>query len=235
MVSQNPEVSALSCTLLGIAWKKGRQKGLTNNAALNLSLYTLRKLITACREENTALVLTLTGQPELPRNFLVFAASLSNEIDLKIQHRHIPADQEVDSDAVWTSISDYDHSVFLALGQTLANAAWPDSSTRDLHAPGIENVLASLARYSEDAIQIALVQNYVANVLQDYLDRAQARVAVRSAPAAIEQEIRRDDCRIVAELAYQVASRQEKPPTPEEIQTGLGTAITSILERNPHD
>lgn len=233
MAAQNPEVSALGCTLLGIAWKNGRKKGLTNNAALNLSLYTLRKLVTACREENTSLLITLTGQTELPRNFLVFAASLSNEIDLKITHRHSPSGHEVDSDAVWTSISDYDHSVFLALGQTLANAAWSDSSKRDLHAPGIENVIGSLGRYSEHTIQIALVQNYIANVLQDYLDRSQARVAVRSAPAAIEQEIRRDDCRIVAELAYQVAFRGEKPPTPEEIQTGLGTAITFILERNP--
>jgi len=228
--TQRPEVSALAWTLLGIAWKNGRRTTLTSNAALKLCLFVLTDLVIACQEQNISRVIKLTGQPELPRNLLSFVASLSNEIDLKICSRLIPAEQELDAEPVWTSNSDYDHAVFLALGQTLANAAWPGSGSRDLHAPAIKQVLRSLAQCSERDIQVALIQNYVANVLQDYLDRAQARVAVRNAPAAIENEIRKDDCRVIAEFAYKLAISRNPRPAPEELQTGLSTAITRILE-----
>jgi hypothetical protein len=223
------EVSPLARTLLAVAWKNDRQKKLTGNAALRLSLHVLQRLVSACKENDAPLLAELTGQSETPRNFLSFAASVANEIDLKLQAR-VPG-KESSSDLAWASTSDFDHSVFLALGQALADAVWPQSAERDLHAPGIEKVLKRLVDYSERDVQVALIQHYLGNVLHDYFDRAQVRVAVRDLPDDVELEIRRDDCRAIAYLAYQIAESQEgQPPTPQGIQAGLSLAIESILE-----
>lgn len=231
MTAQNTDVSDLGRTLLDVAWKNGRDKKLTSNDALRLALGALQTLVSACQENNASVLVKLTGQSELPGNFLSFAASLSNAIDLKLQTRMV--DNKSASARAWASTSDFDHSVFLALGQALANAAWPHSEKRDVRAPGIARVLQRLAECSARDLQIALVQHYLGNVLQDYFDRAQVRIAVRDLPDDVELEIRRDDCRVVAELAYQNAIESQgnqNPPNPETIQGGLTSAIERIVE-----
>ncbi|MGH9931846.1 MAG: hypothetical protein ACREA9_21825 [Pyrinomonadaceae bacterium] len=227
MNDQHAQVSPLGQTLLEVAWSNDRHEKLVGNAALRLSLSTLQKLLSACKHNDTALLATLTGQSELPRSFLSFAAALANVIDLKLRSRG--PNSQINRD----SPSDFDHAVFLALGQALADNAWPQAEERDLRAPAIKQVVARLADCELQDVQVSLLQNYLGNVLQDYFDRAQARVAVRDLPDEVELEIRRDDCRIIAELAWQTAveSRANQgPPDSEDLQTGLTFAIEKILE-----
>lgn len=230
MNDQHAEVSPLGQTLLEVAWSNDRHGKLVGNAALRLSLSTLKKLLSACKQDDTALMARLTGQSELPRSFLSFAAALANVIDLRLRSRG--PNEQPHSQANRDSPSDFDHSVFLALGQALADTAWPHAEERDLRSPAIKQVVARLADCELQDVQVSLLQNYLGNVLQDYFDRAQARAAVRDLPDETELEIRRDDCSIIAELAWQTAASRAKqgPPGPEDLQTGLTFAIEKILE-----
>jgi hypothetical protein len=224
----NPEssqISGLARTVLKIAWKDGRRSQLAENAALRLSLDAVVRLVQACRDRNASSLSKLTGERELPGNFLVFMASLSWEIDLKIQWKPNSSQPE----ETQGGSSDYDHAIFLALAQTIANVVWPESGKRNFQVPGIDSVLTRIGRSDERELQISLLQNYLANLMQDYLDRSQARVAVRDAPPEIEMELRRTDCRIVAELASQLASAENLTSPAESIQAGLGRAIDRLV------
>lgn len=163
----------------------------------------------------------LTGQMELPRTFLSFAAAISNDIDLKLQKS--------------AATTDYDHSVFLAIGQVLANVVWPPNEKRHLREPKLEQVVRSLARSKVGDLQIDFLQQYLANVLQHLWDGARIRLEVPDLPADIEERLRTDDCRLVAEYAITRSSERagEEPFTTANIQAGLATAIRDILKDEP--
>jgi hypothetical protein len=158
---------------------------------------------------------------ELPQSFLSFAAAISNVIDLKLQQS--------------AATTDYDHSVFLAVGQVLANVIWPPSEKRNLREPDLEQVLRSLGRSTVGELQVDFLQQYLANVLQHIWDGARIRLEVPDVPADTEERLRTDDCRLVAQFAITRASERagEEPLTTADIQAGFATAIQDILKDEP--
>jgi hypothetical protein len=177
----------------------------------------LQTLVPACQQDRSLLT-DLTGQTELPQSFLSFAAAISNVIDLKIQQSR--------------ATTDYDHSVFLAIGQVLANVVWPPDEKRHVREPKLEQVVRSLARSTVGDLQIDFLQQYLANVLQHLWDGARIRLEVPDLPADTEELLRTDDCRLIAQYAIARASERsaEEPFTTANIQAGLATAIEDILK-----
>lgn len=221
------EVSPVGWTLLQIAWKSGRPT-LAHNTVLRLSLDMMQTLVFACQHDRTVLS-KLTGESELPPTFLSFAAALSNVIDLKLQQR-VP---NKESRAQWASATDFDHSVYLGVGQVLGNVIWPPSPKRNLREPGLEQIISSVAQSTVRDLQVDLLQQYLANVLQHLWDGARIRIDVPDLPVDMELRMRTDDCRAVAELAYERALElrgSPGSPSPETIQAGLASAIESILK-----
>ena len=219
MTNHRPDLSPIAWTLLEIAWNRG-QPELSHNTPLRLSLEMLQTLVPACLQD-PSLLTDLTGQVELPQSFLSFTAAISNVIDLKLQKS--------------AATTDYDHSVFLAIGQVLANVVWPLDEKRNLREPKLEQVVRSLARSAVVDLQVDFLQHYLANVLQHLWDGAQIRLEMPDLPADTEQLLRTDDCRIVAELAIARASglTGEELLSTADIQTGFASAIQDILKHEP--
>jgi hypothetical protein len=132
----------------------------------------LQTLVPACQQDRSLLT-DLTGQIELSQSFLSFAAAISNVIDLKLQQS--------------AATTDYDHSVFLAIGQVLANVVWPPNEKRNLREPNLEQVVRSLARSAVSDLQIDFLQQYLANVLQHLWGGALIRLEVPDLPADTEE------------------------------------------------
>lgn len=219
MTNQRPRLSPIAWTLLEIAWKRG-QPELSHNTALRLSLDMLQTLMRACQQDRSLLT-NLTGEMELPQSFLSFSAAISNVIDLKLQQSR--------------ATTDFDHSVFLAIGQVLANVVWPPNEKRNLREPNLEQVVRSLARSTVGDLQVDFLQQYLANVLQHLWDGARIRLEVPDLAADTEQRLRTGDCRLVAQFAITRARERagEESLSTADIQAGFATAIQDILEEEP--
>jgi hypothetical protein len=233
--SEYIELSLGAITLLKAARVNDRlgTGQLTSNAALRLSLEVLPELVSACASNDTPMVCNLIGRPGLPDDFLSFVASLANRIDLNIRRRQ---DADSGSGESWSATSDFDHNVFLALGQTIGQVVWPNPQKRDVRAPVIARVLERLAACSGKDLRISLIQHYVANLFQEYFDRAQVRVNVPGLPENTEAELRNSDARVIAGLAYRKAgelSGSGDTLTAAELQAGLEWTIDAILSNKP--
>ena len=188
-MSDLEKVSEGAATLLGIAIENDREAQLASNSALEESLQDLAELPPLCRDGGEAALCERLGVTEPPASLIGFCALLVNQLDLRIQRAEKRA---------WSRASDFDHGVFLALAQTLAEAA-----RKGRREPDFRTLCRRIGAADPAELQERMIANYVGNLLQDHFDACKVRFEVPGLPPDTEERLRHDDGQLLARAVFE--------------------------------
>jgi hypothetical protein len=179
-------------TLLAIAQENDKYKKIADNEALRRSLEVLHQLSDFCAQHKDDALLALTDERELPRGWFSFCVSLVNKIDSNLE-KVLPG-----KTAEWSSRTDFDRNVYLAIGQTIGEIIREQHGKRDSLDFTTEQLIESLAKAQPARLQQLLMENYIGNILQELFDTCKIRLGVRDLPKDTELNLRRNDAHLLA-------------------------------------
>ncbi len=191
-----PPISLGARQLLRIANNKISDGVLALNRALELCLRLAAQLPRLCKPEHRQELCDILGQERLPETLFGFCAFVINAIDTQVSR---PAE---DFSAAQRAPIEITHSVFLALGQALAEATRKPDETQSPLGPTIGAALQRLSNESPEKLQRLVTLHYLGNVLQDFFDSCQVRIQVPELPWTAEEELRQEDARVITDELF---------------------------------
>lgn len=222
-----PQVSALARAILGVAREIDAGGAIAGNVALRIVLEVCEALPAAARADPAAIARELLAGEEPPRDFLELAAALLRRVESRLDERQRLRSRQRER----LFSRDFDEPVLQGFAQALAALVWPERDGRDFDGPSLSVCRRRLAGLTPAALWQAVLQHYLANVLQYYFSAAQVRREVRGLDPEIESDLRELDARRIAEYTLELAAASPTgPPTPERIAAALERALAAVLE-----
>jgi hypothetical protein len=213
-----PNVTPGAATLIAIAEENDQHRQLATNVALRIALEDIARLPAISVEREARRFCGLLPVDNMPRTFFRFCALWLNSIDKRVR------EQPVGNSAGWPPVSDFDHAVFLAAGQTLARVV----EMASIDAMTFEEGLERIGHANSRDLQRLLVQNYLGNLLQDNFDACDVRLNVRGLPPNTEELLRKQDARQIADTVFAALPDAPKAADPSQIQTELRNLLSRI-------
>jgi hypothetical protein len=208
-----------------------RRRDISNGAALQLAWDVCGALPAQSASflaRRSSLLLTWMNADEPPPNLFLFCGWLADGLHQRICGRHSSLPKEED----WFPTG-FDHSVYLALGQSLAHFLGMADGT----GPDFDTVVARTAKLVPAALQREFLRNYLGNVMQDYFDAAQIRKKNPRLPPTTEPDLRRVDGAVAADLVFAAIGQGDEPvPWPafyQAFRSLLGAVF--LAERDLYD
>jgi hypothetical protein len=211
-------LSTGAVALLAIAQENDRHKRIATNAALRISLEYVKRLQQLCARKDDQGVRQLLNGREIPEKWFEFCVASVDAIESKIQ-------QSKDSGKSGFSVqTDFDRSVYMALGQTLSEVVREHRRSRLSLEVGSIEMMAALSQRSGLQVQELLIKNYVGNILQDLFDACKVRLTANGLARDTELKLREKDAELVARDVF--AQAKEKSIMDEE---GLLQLLRTVL------
>jgi hypothetical protein len=141
------------------------------------------------------------GRAELPGKWFEFCVALVNAIESHLERTRVT------TKVGFSLRTDFDRSVFLALGQTVAE------TTRENHKIGLtlevstEQVLAAVGKTPPARLQRLLIKHYIGNILQELFDACKVRLTTRGLPRDTELNLRQRDAEAIASSLFVAQSK----------------------------
>jgi hypothetical protein len=208
--------------LLRIAVENDRRGALTKNATLLASLEIGRECVEACRAADLPALLTRFNSEPLPRVFLELTATLLTEVRRRAL---LLAD-----DLGLPALTDFDRNALQALGEALADHAWPDRRAEGFDGPPLAECESRLARVDVLSFWIVTLKHYIANILLHYFSVAGIRQNARGLPADTEIKLRQVDAMLIAARVRELlAASRSRQVTATEALDALGLSVEAAL------
>jgi hypothetical protein len=220
-----PKISPGAQELIGIAYRKDTEGTLALNRPLGLCLQHIAQLPSLCRQADRRQLWLLIKQTRLPDTFFGFCAALANAIDLLLAEpmQGPPAGRRAPIEIT--------HSVYLALGQALAEASRDPMKDPSPMVPNLDVALERLAAKDPGHLQHLLILHFLGNVLQDFFDSCQVRMQIPKLPFDSESNLREIDARKIADELF-----RRVPPGPGGAEAGmLQDELRNMLDWYSHD
>lgn len=221
-----PELSRGAVTLLAIAQENDTHKTIATNAALALSLDFLVRLRALCAAQDHQGIGELLGRTELPAQWFDFSVALVNTIELRLRQPSSGEQRE------FSSRTDFDRSVFLALGQTIAETAGENRKSGLTLEVSTERVLAMVGQTSPAHLQRLLIKHYVGNILQELFDACKVRLTTRGLPRDTELNLRRKDAHAIASSLFVAESKNSEPLDIAQLLQRFQKQLADIWEQD---
>lgn len=192
-----------------------------DNAALRYSIDLSAKLpglLQLAVHDDVSLGGWLAGAKPV-KGFFEFCGLILDALDQRVRGRH-SALASRSSDAP----SSYDHAVFLALGQTLFQAA----DVREGKLPPLNDALHRASQMSPVQMQQALIANYLGNLLQDYFEATQIRAEFPKLPDDTENTLRTDEAKALAEWVFELPRGGDQALSVAAVQEALREIIGRV-------
>lgn len=216
------DISRGATTLLAIAQENDRHKKIAANTALEVSLDCVRELPALCANRDRSKICELLGRPDIPPSWFEFCVALVAAIESRVE-------KAKDSrNGGYSLRTDFDRSVYLALGQAIAEATKAVSKARLTLELSTAETFDSLGRWSGTELQKLLIKNYVGNILQELFDACKVRLRTAGLPADTERNLREKDADVVMDSVFESAP----PPESREIVMRLQTVLSEIWQRD---
>lgn len=211
--------------LLTVARENDRHRALERNAALLMVLEFGRDLIRVCKEKDAPGLSQLLRVTPPPENFLIVTAAALHEIRRRM-------DEYVHGDAPQASpVRDFDRHALQGFAEALADLAWPERKPSDFDGPASAVFISRMSQHTLDALWLSTLQNYLANIFQDYFAALRVRENVGNLDEATEVDLRLVDARLLAEYALRLyAGMKGDDNDPEILALALYQAIDQTLE-----
>jgi len=184
-------------TLLAIAQENDRHKKIADNEALRAALEYVARLVVLCSKENVSGVRSLLGLRELPANWFGFCVAIVDAIESRIDTL-----AHGDSDG-WSARTDFDRSVFLAIGQSIGDLLREYRGERLTLDVKTDSVLVALRQATSIHLQRLLIRNYVGNILQELFDTCKIRLSAPGLSKDTEQNLRERDAQALADTLFE--------------------------------
>jgi hypothetical protein len=146
-----PEISPGAKELIGIAYRKDTEGTLALNRALSLCLQHIAQLPSLCRPGDHRELCHLLKQEKLPETFFGFCAALANAIEVRLAE---PFQGPPRGRSAPIEIT---HSVFLALGQALAEVGREPKEAQSPLGPNLDVALQRLSATNPGRLQHLLI------------------------------------------------------------------------------
>jgi hypothetical protein len=181
--------------LLKIAIDNDGGKALTNNYTLREALKFLWEFRTISMQPNSASALAsyLNGRA-IGGHLLPFIAATLQVINERIAVSYRAGLQEP---GTTPPASDYDNFVLQALGQSIADAVWPERNPDDAKGPPLDTVLKRYSKLAPFTMWGLLLSNYMANVLQYYFAASRIKETNKKLPEHVESLLRSRDAKVL--------------------------------------
>jgi hypothetical protein len=200
-----PELSRGAVTLLAIAQENDKQKKIATNATLAISLEFLARLSALCAAQDRDGIRELLGRREVPGKWFEFCVALVDAIDSHVDRTGSGAQ------GGFSLRTDFDRSVFLALGQTIAEATGENRQRGLALEVSTDQVIAAVSKMLPARLQQLLIKHYVGNILQELFDACRVRLTTRGLPRDIELNLRGRDADVIAETLFAAWSKNREP------------------------
>ena len=220
-----PGLRAGTIYLLTVARENDQHRALERNAALLMVLAFGKELIRVCKQDGLEGLFLLLGATPPPQNFLMITAAALHEIRRRM-------DEYVHGDSPQASpVRDFDRHALQGFAETLADLAWPERNARDFDGPESAVFVSKMSQHSLDALWLSTLQNYMANIFQDYFAALRIRENVRDLDETTEVDLRLVDARLLAEHAMKLyAAMKGDDNEPEILALAFYQAIDKTLE-----
>jgi hypothetical protein len=210
---RSPKISDGALVLLRIAREDDRHRAIARNAALLAVLECSKEIVEACKSGTTDDLFALTKAVVPPWSFLTLTAGILQSI-----YNQIPI------------VSDFNGHVLAGFAQALADIAWPMRAATDFDGPSIEEFQLRIGQQDVETLWRGTLQNYLANILQDYFASLRIRESVPDLEPTAEVDLRILDAHALADFAIQLAPRLGHPTEPAIIAFALNQTIDEVLE-----
>lgn len=220
-----PRLRAGTIYLLTVARENDRHRALERNAALLMVLEFGRDLIRVCKQKETTDLSRLLRATPPPENFLMMTAAALHEIRRRM-------DEYVHGDSPHASaVRDFDRHALQGFAEALADLTWPERKASDFDGPASAVFISRMSQHTLDALWLSTLQNYLANIFQDYFAALRIRENVRDLDETTEVDLRLVDARLLAERAMKLyAAMKGDDNEPEILALALYQSIDQTLE-----
>jgi hypothetical protein len=137
-----------------------------------------------------------------PPNLFLFCGWLADGLHRRICGRHSSLAPKANSFP-----TGFDHSVYLAIGQSLAHFLGMVGGV----GPDFDAIVDKVAKLKPRDLQREFLRNYLGNVMQDYFDAAQIRMRTPRLPPTTEADLRSVDAEITSNIIFRSIDPVEEP------------------------
>jgi hypothetical protein len=128
-------------------------------------------------------------------------------------------------------VRDFDRHALQGFAEALADLAWQERNASDFDGPVSAVFVSRISRHTLEALWLSTLQNYLANIFQDYFAALRIRENVRDLDDTTEVDLRLVDARLLAEHAMKLyVAMKGDDNDPEILALALYQAIDQILE-----
>lgn len=191
------DISKGATTLLAIAQENDRQKKIATNAALQATLDCASKLPELCARRDRADILELLDRSEIPGTWFEFCVALVAALESRVEK------MKNTRDSGFSLRTDFDRSVYLALGQAIAEATKRVRKARLTLELSTEETFDCLGELTGAELQQFVIKNYIGNILQELFDACKVRLRTRGLPADTERNLREKDACLLMEMVFE--------------------------------